>query len=111
MKIVGFTVITHMTLKSDQESLKENEIHPLECSQATLILELLRPRDLHPGSCRNNIHYVKHDLIKTILLFQPLDLWEAYCIFQIKHTLKQQVKNQRSTPSPASSSPWLSAVA
>ena len=102
MKIVGFTVITHMTLKSDQESLKENEPH---------ILELLHSRDIHLGSHRNNIHCVKHDLIKTILLFQLLELWEAYCIFQITHILNQQVKNQQSTPSLASSRLWLSAMA
>lgn len=69
MKIVAFTVITHMTLKSDQESLKENEIYPLGCSQTILIIKLLQPRDVHLGSCRNNIQGVKRDLIKTILLF------------------------------------------
>lgn len=100
MKIVGFTVITHMTLKSDQESLKENEIYPLGCSQTILILELLQPKDVHFGSGRNNIHCVKRDLIKTILLFQALELCKAYCIFQIKHIPSQQVKNQQSTPHP-----------
>lgn len=81
MKIVGFTVITHMTLKSDQESLKENEIYPLGCSQTILISELLQPRDVHLGSCRNNMHSVKRDLIKTVLLFQAPEHWEAFCIF------------------------------
>lgn len=98
MKIVGFTVITHMTLKSDQESLKENEIYPLGCSQTILILELLQPGDVNLGNCRNNRHRVKRDLIKTILLFQAPVQWEANCIFWIKHILNQQVKIQQSTP-------------
>lgn len=100
MKIVGFTVITHMTLKSDQESLKENEIDPLGCSQTILILELLQLRDIHLGSCRNNIHGVKCDLIKTILAFQVPVHWEAYCIFQINVYQISRWKISKAPPIP-----------
>jgi len=60
----------------------------------------LQPRDVHLGSCRNNTHSVKHDLIKIILVFQAPVHWEAYFIFQINIYQISRWRISKSVPTP-----------